>query len=99
VKGLTGGGRTSTRSRSRSTALRRSRAKHTERSSSKVIRFVSRVEYALTDRAVIGVRGLDLPFPEQPTAVSCTLNNGIHYVATPETRLARDYDIKQEFEL
>jgi hypothetical protein len=48
---------------------------------------------------VVGVRALNLPFPREATAISCTLNNGIHFVSTPECRLARDCDIEQEFEL
>jgi len=31
--------------------------------------------------------------------MSCTLNNGIHYVTTPECELAPDAKIEQEFEL
>ena len=31
--------------------------------------------------------------------MSCTLNNGIHYVTTPECELAADAKIEQEFEL
>ena len=31
--------------------------------------------------------------------MSCTLNNGIHYVTTPECELAADTKIEQEFEL
>jgi len=31
--------------------------------------------------------------------MSCTLNNGIHYVTTPECELAADVKIEQEFEL
>ncbi|KAL4071248.1 hypothetical protein V8B97DRAFT_436977 [Scleroderma yunnanense] len=48
---------------------------------------------------VVGVKGLNTPIPQQPTAVTCTLNNGIHFVTTPETRLSRDTRIDQEFEL
>ncbi|KAJ6602137.1 hypothetical protein B0H10DRAFT_2167327 [Mycena sp. CBHHK59/15] len=48
---------------------------------------------------VIGVKGMHLPVPNQPTAVTCTLNNGIHFVTTPECALARDCRIEQEFEL
>ncbi|TFY80793.1 hypothetical protein EWM64_g3217 [Hericium alpestre] len=48
---------------------------------------------------VIGVKGLNVPIPQQPTALTCTLNNGIHFVTTPECRLARDCRIDQEFEL
>ncbi|KAF9268838.1 hypothetical protein L218DRAFT_954272 [Marasmius fiardii PR-910] len=48
---------------------------------------------------VIGVKNLNVPIPQEPTAVSCTLNNGIHFVTTPECRLAKDCGIGQEFEL
>ncbi|EIN06714.1 hypothetical protein PUNSTDRAFT_136551 [Punctularia strigosozonata HHB-11173 SS5] len=48
---------------------------------------------------VVGVRNLNVPLPQQATAMSCTLNNGIHYVTTPECRLSRDCRIEQEFEL
>jgi hypothetical protein len=42
---------------------------------------------------------MHLPLPAEPTAVTCTLNNGIHFVTTPECALARDCRIEQEFEL
>ncbi|KAJ7496992.1 hypothetical protein FB451DRAFT_1120099 [Mycena latifolia] len=48
---------------------------------------------------VLGVKGMHLPLPAEPTAVTCTLNNGIHFVTTPECALARDCRIEQEFEL
>ncbi|KAG6335020.1 hypothetical protein ID866_4065 [Astraeus odoratus] len=48
---------------------------------------------------VLGVKELHVPIPQQPTVVSCTLNNGIHFVTTPEARLSRDTRIEQEFEL
>ncbi|KAH7883170.1 hypothetical protein F5I97DRAFT_188723 [Phlebopus sp. FC_14] len=48
---------------------------------------------------VLGVKGLNVPLPQQATALTCTLNNGIHFVTTPETRLSRDARIDQEFEL
>ncbi|OAX41323.1 DUF1709-domain-containing protein [Rhizopogon vinicolor AM-OR11-026] len=48
---------------------------------------------------VLGVRGLKVPLPQQATALTCTLNNGIHFVTTPETRLSKDMRIDQEFEL
>ena len=31
--------------------------------------------------------------------MSCTLNNGIHYVTTPEFELSAETKIEQEFEL
>lgn len=49
--------------------------------------------------AVVGIRGLKLPVPSQPTFFTCTLNNGIHFVTTPECRLAKDCKVDQEFEL
>ncbi|KAI6046401.1 hypothetical protein EDC04DRAFT_3086435 [Pisolithus marmoratus] len=48
---------------------------------------------------VVGIKGLNVPIPQHPTAVTCTLNNGIHFVTTPENRLSRDTRIDQEFEL
>ncbi|KAE9399756.1 DUF1709-domain-containing protein [Gymnopus androsaceus JB14] len=48
---------------------------------------------------VLGVKGLVVPLPERQTAVSCTLNNGIHFVTTPDFRLGKDCRIEQEFEL
>ncbi|KAI5985359.1 hypothetical protein EDD15DRAFT_2476512 [Pisolithus albus] len=48
---------------------------------------------------VLGIKGLNVPIPQQPTAVTCMLNNGIHFVTTPETRLSRDTHTDQEFEL
>ncbi|TFK44352.1 hypothetical protein BDQ12DRAFT_672830 [Crucibulum laeve] len=48
---------------------------------------------------VLGVKGMHLPLPQQPTAITCTLNNGIHFVTTPECQLGQDCRIEQEFEL
>jgi hypothetical protein len=48
---------------------------------------------------VVHVKGLNVPFPPQATAMTCTLNNGIHFVTTPECNLERDCRIEQEFEL
>ncbi|GLB37394.1 putative pleckstrin homology domain [Lyophyllum shimeji] len=48
---------------------------------------------------VLGVKGIHIPLPQQPTALTCTLNNGIHFVSTPECQLGRDFRIEQEFEL
>ncbi|VDC01460.1 unnamed protein product [Peniophora sp. CBMAI 1063] len=48
---------------------------------------------------VVGVKGLEVPIPREPTAVACTLNNGVHYVTTPECVLSPDCMIDQEFEL
>ncbi len=48
---------------------------------------------------VVGLRSLEVPIPEQVTKITCTLNNGIHFVTTPEAPLARECSIDQEFEL
>ncbi|KAN0131906.1 hypothetical protein V8E53_010186 [Lactarius tabidus] len=48
---------------------------------------------------VLYAKGLHLPFPQQTTFVTCTLNNGIHFVTTPECKLEKDCQIEQEFEL
>ncbi|KAH9996663.1 hypothetical protein BJV74DRAFT_827402 [Russula compacta] len=48
---------------------------------------------------VLHAKGLNLPFPRRATAMTCTLNNGIHFVTTPEFNLAKDCHIEQEFEL
>ena len=48
---------------------------------------------------VLRVKGLKLPFPQQTTVVTCTLNNGIHVVTTPECKLEKNCPIEQEFEL
>jgi hypothetical protein len=37
--------------------------------------------------------------PREFTAMSCTLNNGIHFVTTPDCTLAENSSIEQEFEL
>ena len=48
---------------------------------------------------IVSIKSLDVPLPPQPTSMSCTLNNGIHYVTTPEFELSADAKIEQEFEL
>lgn len=48
---------------------------------------------------VLGIMGVYLPLPHEPTALTCTLNNGIHFVTTPECQLGPDCRIEQEFEL
>lgn len=48
---------------------------------------------------VLGVKGIHLPLPQQPTVVTCTLNNGIHFVTTPDCQFGKDCRIEQEFEL
>ncbi len=61
---------------------------------------ISRVTMAdVTRLVVVGLRGLEVPIPEQATKITCTLNNGIHFVTTPEAPLARECSIDQEFEL
>ncbi|PCH36717.1 hypothetical protein WOLCODRAFT_127575 [Wolfiporia cocos MD-104 SS10] len=48
---------------------------------------------------VVGLKNINVPLPSQPTIVSCTLNNGTHFVTTPECRLHKECRIDQEFEL
>ncbi|KAH7102178.1 hypothetical protein BKA62DRAFT_617870 [Auriculariales sp. MPI-PUGE-AT-0066] len=48
---------------------------------------------------VVGIKGLNVPVPPQPTLFTCTLYNGIHFVTTPECKLAKDCNVDQEFEL
>jgi hypothetical protein len=49
---------------------------------------------------VVGFRGLGgIPLPQEPTVFNMTLNNGIHYVTTPEFRLAPNVQLGQQFEL
>ncbi|KAF8690172.1 hypothetical protein AX14_003104 [Amanita brunnescens Koide BX004] len=48
---------------------------------------------------ILGIRNLLLPLPHQPTSIACTLNNGIHFVTTPECQLSQNTRIEQEFEL
>ncbi|KAG9092428.1 Bud site selection protein bud4 [Ceratobasidium sp. 370] len=48
---------------------------------------------------VRGLQRLCVPIPQQPTYFTCTLNNGIHFVTTPECRLEPNAIIDQEFEL
>ncbi|KIY64316.1 hypothetical protein CYLTODRAFT_457308 [Cylindrobasidium torrendii FP15055 ss-10] len=47
----------------------------------------------------LGIRRLTAPLPQEPTAFTCTLNNGVHFVTTPECRLERECPVNQEFEL
>jgi hypothetical protein len=49
--------------------------------------------------SVIGIKSINVPLPQQETTVTCTLNNGIHFVTTPECRFGQDSRIDQEFEL
>ncbi|KAG9126660.1 Bud site selection protein bud4 [Ceratobasidium sp. 392] len=48
---------------------------------------------------VRGLQRLCVPIPQQPTYFTCTLNNGIHFVTTPECLLEQNAVIDQEFEL
>jgi hypothetical protein len=48
---------------------------------------------------VLGIKGVQLPLPQQPTALTCMPNSGIHFVTTPESPLSLDCRIDQEFEL
>ncbi|RPD58858.1 hypothetical protein L226DRAFT_616600 [Lentinus tigrinus ALCF2SS1-7] len=48
---------------------------------------------------VVGLRGLEVPIPEEPTKISCTLRSGIHFITTPEVSLAHDCTVDQVFEL
>ncbi|KAJ7594637.1 hypothetical protein C8J56DRAFT_444291 [Mycena floridula] len=48
---------------------------------------------------VLGVKDIHVPMPSHPTTMTCTLNNGIHFVTTPDCRFSKDGSIEQEFEL
>ncbi|KIO21202.1 hypothetical protein M407DRAFT_29194, partial [Tulasnella calospora MUT 4182] len=48
---------------------------------------------------VLGIRDINVPLPNQQTAFTVILNNGIHCVETPETQLDKESRIDQEFEL
>ncbi|KAF5351942.1 hypothetical protein D9756_007598 [Leucocoprinus leucothites] len=48
---------------------------------------------------VLGIKGVHLPLPQETSTLTCTLNNGIHFVTTPECELGPDCRIDQEFEL
>ncbi|KAL1710706.1 hypothetical protein EV121DRAFT_192333 [Schizophyllum commune] len=48
---------------------------------------------------VVEIKGIHLPLPTEPTKMTCTLNNGIHFVTTPEVVLQPTSVIEQEFEL
>ncbi|KAK2464216.1 hypothetical protein APHAL10511_003673 [Amanita phalloides] len=48
---------------------------------------------------ILGIKNMCLPLPHQPTSLACTLNNGIHFVSTPECQLTQNTRIDQEFEL
>ncbi|KAF8439275.1 hypothetical protein L210DRAFT_3672594 [Boletus edulis BED1] len=55
--------------------------------------------FLISFSSVLSVKGLKVPIPQHATALTCTLNNGIHFVTTPETWLSSDARINQEFEL
>ncbi|KLO11072.1 hypothetical protein SCHPADRAFT_855784 [Schizopora paradoxa] len=48
---------------------------------------------------VLRIEGMKVPLPLQATYFSVTLNNGIHFVTTPDGLLTRDAKVEQEFEL
>ncbi|RSH82804.1 Bud site selection protein bud4 [Saitozyma podzolica] len=48
---------------------------------------------------VLGIEGLQIPLPEQPTYFCVTLDNGIDYIRTPYTQLAEGAKVNQEFSL
>lgn len=92
--------RTNIRSKSRNIGHRRSLERPMGRSSLKVHqrRRETRTPNSFIS-LVLGIKDMHLPLPQQPTALTCTLNNGIHFVSTPECQLGRDSRIEQEFEL
>ena len=94
------GRRTSMLSRFRSTDPKKNQERHTvksllEASTRSSFQTRSLIQFI----PVLGVKGLKVPIPQQASALTCTLNNGIHFVTTPVTRLASDTRIDQEFEL
>ncbi|KAL0955993.1 hypothetical protein HGRIS_002170 [Hohenbuehelia grisea] len=48
---------------------------------------------------VVKLSGLLIPLPDQPTALTCTINNGKEFVTAPPCLLELDSNIQQEFEL
>lgn len=94
------GSRTSMLSRLKSIGLKKNQERHTVKSLLEVsIRSSFYPRSLIPFPSVLGVKGLKVPIPQQATALTCTLNNGIHFVTTPETRLCSDARIDQEFEL
>ena len=53
----------------------------------------------LFSSTVLQVRELSIPLPPQQTQFTVVLDNGIHFVTTPESALSLDARIDQEFEL
>ena len=96
----TNGSRTSMLSRFKSIGLKKNQERHTVKSLLEASICSSFHPRSLTPfNPVLGVKGLKVPIPQQATALTCTLNNGIHFVTTPVTRLSPDARIDQEFEL
>ena len=85
-------------SKSESIALK-TKARPMEKYLLKVIKITLELQDTDWIWLVLGVKRLNLPLPQQPTVMTCTLNNGIHFVTTPEGQLANDCRIDQEFEL
>ncbi|WWC58165.1 uncharacterized protein I303_100701 [Kwoniella dejecticola CBS 10117] len=48
---------------------------------------------------VLGIEGLQIPLPEQPTYFCITLDNGIDYIRTPYSVLSEGAKVNQEFSL
>lgn len=91
--------RTSIPAKSSNFVLKRNQERHTEKYSSKVSRDIYTSELDLTFKIVLRMKGLNVPLPHQQTLFTLTLNNGIHFVTTPENVLTLDAKIEQEFEL
>jgi hypothetical protein len=71
-----------------------------ERSSYEVCASFTHKRLEVSERTIVmGVKGIHVPLPSQPTGMTCTLNNGIHFVTTPEFQLSDQCPIEQEFEL
>lgn len=87
-------------SRSRNTDLKKNQERYTVKSLLEASICPSfHARFLIPFSSVLGVKSLKVPIPQQATALTCTLNNGIHFVTTPETRLSPDARIDQEFEL
>lgn len=48
---------------------------------------------------MLGLEGMSIPFPGQPTFACITLDNGIDYIKTPYVRMGESIKINQEFSL
>lgn len=48
---------------------------------------------------VLGIEGLELPLPDQPTYFCVTLDNSIDYIRTPYSTLGANVPVNQEFSL